>query len=360
MPPPMGRGAAALWFKFAVVGVRPAPAGAPAKRVAAVALKRAFNAGGTAASGGGGGGGGASGGAFDVGDGPLAAFCLPLGPDAQTPKDRMAPEVGGQPGRGCRRRSRSAHAWRPAPSSHAARRAHGQRLTAARLRSPTRPTAPAAAPPTPLLHPQEFTFTLTQGDGARVQGFCRRFLPPPPPPLPRGPDDARRAGGAGGAGAAGAAGAAGGIGGPSRAGLRYPQVAVLVCEASWPALFFKVRELGAALLRGVGGGRHASHSRCAPCASRAWGTASTNRRRRRRLLMGPIVMPKVLEVAEQLLAAGDGALLGPGAPPDLPGASPAAAFLAALAEELAGRPALGSTIRRVGVTQEARSSKAPA
>lgn len=50
-------------------------------------------------------------------------------------------------------------------------------------------------------------FTLTQGDGTRVQGFCRRFLPPPP-----------RAGGR----------------------LRYPQVLCLVCEAPWAALFFKV------------------------------------------------------------------------------------------------------------------------
>lgn len=53
---------------------------------------------------------------------------------------------------------------------------------------------------------QEYTFTLTQGDGARVQGFCRRFLPPAP-----------------------------------RLGskLRYPQVLCLVCEASWSTLFFK-------------------------------------------------------------------------------------------------------------------------
>jgi hypothetical protein len=59
----------------------------------------------------------------------------------------------------------------------------------------------------PLLCLQEYTFTLTQGDGARVQGFCRRFLPPAP-----------------------------------RVGskLRYPQVLCLVCEASWSTLFFKV------------------------------------------------------------------------------------------------------------------------
>jgi hypothetical protein len=59
-------------------------------------------------------------------------------------------------------------------------------------------------PPTP----QEYTFALTQGDGSRVQGFCRRFLPPAP-----------RVG--------------------SR--LRYPQVLVLVCRSSWAGVFFKVR-----------------------------------------------------------------------------------------------------------------------
>lgn len=50
-------------------------------------------------------------------------------------------------------------------------------------------------------------FTLTQGDGSRLQGFCRRFLPPAP-----------------------------------RVGskLRYPQVLCLVCEAAWAAFFFKV------------------------------------------------------------------------------------------------------------------------
>jgi hypothetical protein len=56
--------------------------------------------------------------------------------------------------------------------------------------------------------PQDFSFTLTQGDGSRLHGFCRRFLPPAP-----------RLG--------------------SR--LRYPQVLCLMCEVSWAALFFKVR-----------------------------------------------------------------------------------------------------------------------
>ncbi|KAF6256297.1 AEX-3 domain-containing protein [Scenedesmus sp. NREL 46B-D3] len=55
---------------------------------------------------------------FHVNDEALAALCLPLGPESQTLKDRMAHE--------------------------------------------------------------EYTFTLTQGDGTRVQGFCRRFLPPAP------------------------------------------------------------------------------------------------------------------------------------------------------------------------------------
>eukprot|EP00879_Flechtneria_rotunda_P019821 GHRR01020835.1.p1 GENE.GHRR01020835.1~~GHRR01020835.1.p1 ORF type:complete len:115 (-),score=16.25 GHRR01020835.1:4-348(-) len=54
---------------------------------------------------------------------------------------------------------------------------------------------------------QEYMFTLTQGDGTRGQGFCRRFLPPAP-----------------------------------RVGskLRYPQVLCLVCEIPWSSLFFKV------------------------------------------------------------------------------------------------------------------------
>jgi hypothetical protein len=68
-------------------------------------------------------------------------------------------------------------------------------------------TTAASAQIAPWICLQEYTFTLTQGDGARVQGFCRRFLPPAP-----------------------------------RVGskLRYPQVLCLVCEASWSTLFFKV------------------------------------------------------------------------------------------------------------------------
>jgi hypothetical protein len=32
---------------------------------------------------------------------------------------------------------------------------------------------------------QEYIFTLTQGDGSRLQGFCRRFLPPAPKTGPK-------------------------------------------------------------------------------------------------------------------------------------------------------------------------------
>jgi hypothetical protein len=64
-----------MWFKFAVVAVK---LSGP-KKAAHVFLKRSYN-----------------GGAFEVGDAPLAAFCLPLGADSQTPKDRMAPEVSAQ------------------------------------------------------------------------------------------------------------------------------------------------------------------------------------------------------------------------------------------------------------------------
>ncbi|KAF8073214.1 DENND2B [Scenedesmus sp. PABB004] len=68
---------------------------------------------------------------------------------------------------------------------------------------------------TERMSPEEFTFALTQGDGSRLHGFCRRFLPPAPP--------------AGGA--------------------RYAQVLCLVAEAPWAQLYFKVLEVVEALLR---------------------------------------------------------------------------------------------------------------
>lgn len=56
-------------------------------------------------------------------------------------------------------------------------------------------------------HVQEYTFTLTYGDGRRFPGFCRQFLPPPPK-----------------------------VGGRQR----YPQVMCLISDYPWCALFFKV------------------------------------------------------------------------------------------------------------------------
>jgi hypothetical protein len=133
-----------MWLRSAVATVQAPPGG---KKAVSVSLKRAFHAGGAGA-------------AFAVADGALAAFCFPLGADAQAPRDRMAPEC--------------------------------------------------------------FTFTLTQGDGSRVQGFCRRFLPPPPPP-PR------------------AATPGGGSQAVAQARPRFPAVLVLMTEACWSGLFFRVR-----------------------------------------------------------------------------------------------------------------------
>lgn len=64
---------------------------------------------------------------------------------------------------------------------------------------------------------QEYTFTLTQGDGTRVMGFCRRFLPP-----------AARVG----------------------TKLRYPHVLCIVCEAPWSTVFYKVCMPGSRVVMG--------------------------------------------------------------------------------------------------------------
>jgi hypothetical protein len=71
----------------------------------------------------------------------------------------------------------------------------------------------------PVCIMQEYTFTLTQGDGSRLPGFCRRFLPPQDVPGPAGK-------------------------------LRYSQVICLITEAPWCAFFFKVTlSLGPCYLR---------------------------------------------------------------------------------------------------------------
>jgi hypothetical protein len=63
-----------MWLKFAVCGIR---VGAKQQKTSTVFLKYAVN----------------SDGGEEVNDASLAAFCLPLGPESQTPKDRMAEEV---------------------------------------------------------------------------------------------------------------------------------------------------------------------------------------------------------------------------------------------------------------------------
>lgn len=142
----------------------------------------------------------------EVNDASLSSFCLPLGPESQTPKDRMAEEVGSAVVAPHDRRGPS-----PQVTSHvcACRPIHGSGTPARTQRHTCSDNAL-----------QDYTFTLTQGDGSRVQGFCRRFLPPAP-----------RVG--------------------SR--LRYPQVLCLQCEASWGAFFFKVGHWGRRA-RGQGGG----------------------------------------------------------------------------------------------------------
>lgn len=72
----------------------------------------------------------------------------------------------------------------------------------------TEPAAPACFQRPFSACLQEYTFTLTLDDGQRLQGFCRRFLPPV---------------------------------GRTGVKLRYPQVLCLICPASWHPFFFKVR-----------------------------------------------------------------------------------------------------------------------
>lgn len=63
---------------------------------------------------------------------------------------------------------------------------------------------------------QEFTFTLTHGDGRRFQGFCRKHLPPPPKTGSR---------------------------------LRLPQVICIISEHSWCPFFFKALQSIEQILR---------------------------------------------------------------------------------------------------------------
>jgi hypothetical protein len=80
-----------MWFNVAVVAVTVSP---QQKKAAHVFLKRPFNQRREGAADDGPAGSAAAADDFTVSDASLAAFCFPLGAESQTPKDRMAPEVG--------------------------------------------------------------------------------------------------------------------------------------------------------------------------------------------------------------------------------------------------------------------------
>eukprot|EP00887_Chlorella_sp_A99_P000741 scaffold5.g741.t1 len=73
---------------------------------------------------------------------------------------------------------------------------------------------------------EEFSFTLTGGDGSRLHGFCRKSNDPTRPASAASPRGAR--------------------------GGRFPQVLCLISRHAWPAFFFKVLEVVDPLLRGEG------------------------------------------------------------------------------------------------------------
>lgn len=68
------------------------------------------------------------------------------------------------------------------------------------------PLDPAGMQPQWTMESESYTFTLTQGDGGRLHGFCRRFLPAPAP------------------------------GGPKQ---RYPQALCLIYNHHWSEFFAK-------------------------------------------------------------------------------------------------------------------------
>lgn len=209
-------------------------------------------------------------------------------------------------------------------------------------------------------------FTLTEGCGKRLQGFCRRFLAPPTAASAR-----TRAGGAApimaGAGSSGAATASG-----AAQQLRYPTVLCLITEAAWPGLFSKVRatlhrrrmSAHAGMHAPRGGGCHAPAGACMQlhgirftcrqrpssscwCSTAVLHAASRNSAAScaasHRAPARMCACMQALEALEQLLVEG-GQLLDTGAPL-LPAGCAAAMFLARLEAALAARPALGSVIR---------------
>ncbi|GLC43834.1 hypothetical protein PLESTB_000913400 [Pleodorina starrii] len=88
------------------------------------------------------------------------------------------------------------------------------------------PLGPEAVQPKEVQASEEYTFTLTHGDGQRFTGFCRQFFPPAP-----------RVG--------------------SKA--RYPQVLCIVAENPWCNFFFKVLQVAEQLLKGFDGLLDSAH-----------------------------------------------------------------------------------------------------
>ncbi|GFR44889.1 hypothetical protein Agub_g6233 [Astrephomene gubernaculifera] len=82
------------------------------------------------------------------------------------------------------------------------------------------PLGPEAVQPKEVQASEEYTFTLTHGDGQRFTGFCRQIFPPAP-----------RVG--------------------SKA--RYPQVLCIVAENPWCNFFFKVLQVAEQVLKGYDG-----------------------------------------------------------------------------------------------------------
>ncbi|KAK9791805.1 hypothetical protein WJX73_001133 [Symbiochloris irregularis] len=83
------------------------------------------------------------------------------------------------------------------------------------------PTGASDVKPREYGAPEEFTFTLTGGDGSKTHGFCRTFLPPRTKALrPQ-----------------------------QNVNLRYPQVVCIISKNLWLPFFFKVLQVVEALLK---------------------------------------------------------------------------------------------------------------
>lgn len=131
----------------------------------------------------------------------LAAFAFPFGAEAVVPKERIASEV------------RASHAGGSSPSSVRLFQPPPPPtpwawLSVLPLSCPCSPVPTVCCVPSCAVCSQEYTFTLTHGDGSRFQGFCRLVLPPAP-----------------------------------RLGskLRYPWVLCMVSKYPWSSFYFTVR-----------------------------------------------------------------------------------------------------------------------